>query len=73
MDEGGDGEVGGGVLAFYGEEFDVEVPAGEDDGEFVEEGVDCFGVDGVVCAVHGGGGTGCAVSVAIVGSRARMS
>jgi len=28
------------VLAFYGEEFDVEVPAGEDDGEFVEEGVD---------------------------------
>ena len=72
MDEYGDAEGGGIVLAFYGEKFDVEVPAGEDDGEFVEEGVNFFGVYSVICAIRGRSRTGCS-EPADIGSRSRMS
>ena len=72
FDEGGDGQVGGIVLAFHGEEFNVEVPAGKDDGDFVEERVDRLGIDGVVSAVHSWSGTRSAVSVAFR-SRSRVS
>jgi hypothetical protein len=52
-------EFGGVVLAFCGEEFDVEVPAADDHRNLNEETVDCFGVYAVVYTVYGGGWAGC--------------